>query len=158
MDVCVQGRVLSEPDDHSEIEWHRSDTAEWRLSPQPSLRSWYKKRFLSLTLVSQTSEETLLETFESLRTSWHRERGVTSSLTRIVNTPSYLKIIRQGKRFLPLIIQDLQERRDPDHWFEALRQITHSDPVDPKVYGNYRKMAKAWVKWYQSQPHDHAAR
>jgi hypothetical protein len=145
MELCAHDQILL-------------DATEWHRSPQESLSGWYGKRLLSISASSEASEETLLATFESLCTSWHRERGVTSSMSRIVNTPAYLLLIRQGKRFLPLIIQDLQKRKDPDHWFEALRQITNSDPVEPKDRGNYRKMAKAWVKWYQSQPHDHAAR
>jgi len=91
--------------------------------------------------------------FNFLRDRWHEEYGATSSMTRIVSTPTYRWIIQQGPRFVPFIIKDLETSDEPDHWFEALRQITNADPVDPRDRGNRRKMAKAWIKWYRSQGH-----
>lgn len=91
--------------------------------------------------------------FELLRERWHREYGASSSMTRIVTTPTYRWIIQQGPRFIPFIIKDLETSEEPDHWFEALRQITNADPVDPRDRGNHPKMAKAWIKWYRSQGH-----
>jgi hypothetical protein len=94
--------------------------------------------------------------FDVLRERWHRERGISSSLGDISSTPTYRWIIHQGDRFLPLIIEDLEKRRDPDLWFDALQEITHCDPVNQTDRNNYRKMAKIWVKWYRS--HRHAQR
>jgi len=89
--------------------------------------------------------------FNTLREAWHREYGASSSPTRIANCSSYRRIVWFGDRFLRLILRDLEQRAEPDHWFAALREITGQDPVHPKDRGNRRLMAKAWLRWARAQ-------
>lgn len=89
--------------------------------------------------------------FKTLREAWRREYGASSSPTRITNCPSYRRIVLFGDRFLRLILRDLEQRAEPDHWFAALREITDQDPVPPKDRGNRRLMAKAWLIWARKQ-------
>jgi hypothetical protein len=140
MDLCAHDQVLSDATD-------RSDAAEWHRSPQGPLSGWYGKRLLSISASSEASKEITLEVFESLRAAWHREYGLTSSFTQITRTPSYRKIVNLGDKVLPLIFRDLEQRPEPDHWFDALVEITKANPVLDRDRGYARRMAKAWLKW-----------
>jgi len=86
--------------------------------------------------------------FFSLLKQWHKERGITSSQSDIVNCASYRKIIGMGIGALPLILGQLKhEGDDPDHWFVALESITNEDPIPESSYGDMAEMAKAWLSW-----------
>jgi len=50
-----------------------------------------------------------------------------------------------GREALPLILGAL--RREPDHWFVALRRITGEDPVPEDARGDLHRMAEAWLRW-----------
>jgi hypothetical protein len=84
--------------------------------------------------------------FRRLAEQWAKE---TSGLPRVkdrIAHPAYLKIINLGQDVIPYIMAELK-KDDPDHWFEALYQITENDPVPPEDRGNVRKMADAWIIW-----------
>ena len=86
--------------------------------------------------------------FAHLVNQWHEERGATSSVSEMVECPSYLKIIEMGQKALPLIVAQIRrEADDPDHWFAALEAITGDDPVPEAAYGDTVKMAEAWLTW-----------
>lgn len=89
----------------------------------------------------------LADEFNSLREAWHREYGASSSFTEITRSPSYRMIVQLGEKVLPFIFRDLERRPEPDHWFDALVEITKADPVPAKDRGYSRRMAKAWLKW-----------
>ena len=38
-------------------------------------------------------------------------------------------------------------RREPDHWFVALKRITGADPVPAEARGDLDRMAEAWLNW-----------
>ncbi len=59
--------------------------------------------------------------------------------------PAYQQIIGMGDAALPFIFQEL--RRDPDHWFWALKAITGEDPVAASDRGQLDKMTTAWLDW-----------
>lgn len=86
--------------------------------------------------------------FVHLVSQWHVERGATSSVSEMVECPSYREIIRMGEKALPLIMAQIRRKADdPDHWFAALEAITGEDPVPEAVYGDTVKMAEAWLAW-----------
>ena len=62
----------------------------------------------------------------------------------VINT-AYQKIIGMGTPVVGLILQDL--KRQPDHWFWALRSITGENPVEPSNRGRVGEMATAWLEW-----------
>jgi len=83
--------------------------------------------------------------FNELAKQWRSERGAVSSTTALSMHPAYQLIIGMGERVLPFIFADLQKQLD--HWFWALRAITHADPVSPENRGNMEAMATAWLNW-----------
>lgn len=87
-----------------------------------------------------------LETeFRELTDQWYEEIRFLSSTSEIVSKETYYKIVALGRRVIPLILRELQERGG--HWFLALRALTKDDPVDPQDRGNMRKMTQAWLDW-----------
>ena len=105
---------------------------------------------LGMTLVASScpiypvSEEAKL--FRSLADEWRRK---TAGLPRVkdrISHPLYLQIIDWGEDAVPHILSELMNR-EPDHWFEALSQITGANPVPLQSRGNVREMADAWGRW-----------
>jgi hypothetical protein len=93
----------------------------------------------------------LANRFNALAAQWSRERGISSSLSKVALCPSYQKIIGLGPDVVPLILQRLEEENEhPDYWFWALESITHDNPVSEGDVGNFRAMAKAWLAWGHS--------
>ncbi len=84
--------------------------------------------------------------FRELADQWIQETSGCPRIKDRMSHPAYLKIINWGHEVIPYILTELQ-KAEPDHWFEALYQITHNDPVSPKDRGNVKKMADAWLKW-----------
>jgi hypothetical protein len=66
--------------------------------------------------------------------------------------PAYRQIASMGHRALPLILREL--RREPDHWFWALKEITKVNPVPEADRGDIEKMAKHWLAWGRAQGYD----
>ncbi len=87
--------------------------------------------------------------FQNLRTRWHRERGATSSITRMGNCPAYQSIIAIGPSVIPHILRQLESEGDePDMWFWALKALLQGyDPVAESDRGDFRAMAAAWLAW-----------
>lgn len=83
--------------------------------------------------------------FQDLRRQWKEETLFSSSITEIATHPAYQQIIGMGRDALPLIFQEL--RREPDHWFWALKAITGEDPVPAADRGKLPRMAAAWLTW-----------
>jgi hypothetical protein len=80
--------------------------------------------------------------------AWRRERGATSSITRMAMCPAYQQIIAMGPRSIPLIFRQMENEGDePDMWFWALRVLTGSDPVSDADRGDIVRMAQAWLAW-----------
>lgn len=86
--------------------------------------------------------------FQELISQWRRERGATSSITKMAMCPSYQRIIAMGERAIPLILRQMQDEGDePDMWFWALRVLTDADPVPDHARGDISAMARAWLRW-----------
>lgn len=85
--------------------------------------------------------------------SWHKERGVTSSISEITNCPSYRRIIGMGPDVaIPMILRQLKrEGSKPDHWFDALETLTGVNPILEERYGNMVEMAKSWFEWAEKE-------
>ncbi len=87
--------------------------------------------------------------FADLAQEWRNATAFTSSATAMAMHPAYQQIIGMGDAALPLIFQEL--RREPDHWFWALKAITGEDPVAESDRGKIDKMTTAWVNWADQQ-------
>lgn len=142
METCGRDQTLSE-----HLEW-LDPRQEDRAERDARRQSWYEARpTLALRRIAHAAPTDLGTRFNALQIAWHQEYGPSSSFTEITRCPSYRKIVNLGKQVLPLIFRDLQRRPEPDHWFDALVEITKVDPVRPKDRGYSRRMAKVWLKW-----------
>jgi hypothetical protein len=83
--------------------------------------------------------------FKSLSAKWREEIGPDSSLSNIISSINYLRVISMGKKVVPFILQELE--REPAPWFVALQAITGENPVDQQLAGNFPKIAQAWLQW-----------
>lgn len=83
--------------------------------------------------------------FARLTREWEEATRFISSMTEMATHPAYQRIIGLGPAALPLIFREL--RRNPDHWFWALKAITGEDPVPPATRGNLGGMTEAWLQW-----------
>lgn len=95
--------------------------------------------------------------FQSLVEEWKRTRGAMSSITDMSMLPAYQNIIGLGLAALPMILAQLKaEGDDPDQWFWALMTIAEANglalpQIRPEDQGNYRRMAKTWLRWGEEQ-------
>ena len=87
--------------------------------------------------------------FALLVQQWRAERGITSSVSEMLASPSYQKIIAMGAEVaVPLILSHLKRNlSDPDHWFFALETLTNENPIPDDAYGDTKEMAEAWLSW-----------
>jgi hypothetical protein len=91
------------------------------------------------------SGEPVCDDFRRLADEWKSQAEFLASPTAIAALPAYLAIIAMGPAVVPLILGEL--RREPDHWFVALKKITGEDPVPEEERGNIEAMAQAWLRW-----------
>lgn len=89
--------------------------------------------------------------FQNLAKRWHRETKYLSSDHDIAMNPAYQSIIGMGDRAIPLILQDLQRKTEPNPWFWALTMITRENPVPPEEAGDMRRMRERWLDWGRSR-------
>jgi hypothetical protein len=85
------------------------------------------------------------EVFRRLAAEWKSQAEFLASPTAIANLPAYQAILAMGSAAVPLILGEL--RREPDHWFVALKRITGEDPVPQEARGDLDRMADAWLDW-----------
>jgi hypothetical protein len=81
--------------------------------------------------------------FRAQADQWRRDTLHTSSLTKMILHPSYLRIIGMGRSALPFLFQELAER--PDHWLVALNAITGQDPA--ATGSTFDEAVTAWLDW-----------
>lgn len=93
--------------------------------------------------------QSVAERFRELVQAWRADIGPLSSATQMAMHPAYQRIIGLGLDAVPLILREL--RREPDHWFWALKAITGVDPVESSQRGRVREMARAWLRWGEEQ-------
>jgi len=98
---------------------------------------------------SLSSPQLLTLKFNYFKSVWKEEKKLISSPSKIQSLESYNKILELGEKVLPLIIDDL--KNEPDFWFEALRRLTGTDPVEEKNKGNVELMSKDWINWYEQR-------
>jgi hypothetical protein len=89
----------------------------------------------------------LASQFKALSDQWRRDTLHTSSLTKMITHPSYLRIIGMGQSVLPLLFRELEVR--PDHWLVALNAITGVDPAP--AGSNFDEAVNAWLDWDRRQ-------
>ena len=116
--------------------------------PKPiEAAAFENERILSQPWVIATSvprvSTSLEQEFKRLRSLWHEETSGISSVTRILLSHHYLRIISLGPRAIPLILAELSQK--PDHWFMALAVLSDSDPTEQGF--TFTQATEAWLKW-----------
>jgi len=96
----------------------------------------------------RSKEQTLEQSFREHVERWKDETGHSSSMTKALAHPSYLRIIglardSAGHEIERLILRELES--DPDHWFAALNAVTGEDPVKPEH--DFDESVNAWLEW-----------
>lgn len=89
------------------------------------------------------------ESFCRLAAEWKTATALTSSGTEMLLHPAYQRIIGMGQEAVKLIVSEL--RREPDHWFWALKAITGEDPVAADDHGKLDRMTAAWLNWAEQR-------
>ncbi len=95
--------------------------------------------------VEPVSRQPVWQRFAELAATWREERGYSSSLTDLVLSPSYQRVIALGRPVVPYILSELAAR--PDHWFWALATITGVNPIPDEAAGDLGAMTQAWLRW-----------
>jgi hypothetical protein len=87
--------------------------------------------------------------FSRLKSQWEAETAFLPSLSDIVMHPAYQQIIGMGSFVVPLILKEM--KKEPGHWFWALKSITGEDPVPLEHRGKIRAMTEDWLLWGKEQ-------
>ena len=83
--------------------------------------------------------------FYRLKSQWEAETAFLPSISDIAMHPAYQQIIGLGSVAVPLILQEM--KKEPGHWFWALKSITGEDPVPPGHRGRINAMTEDWLLW-----------
>lgn len=105
----------------------------------------YGRCFSSTTPVEEIADDVLAREFAEHVNRWRDETGMVSSVTVIINHPSYQAIIKMGEPALPLILRELRDRRGL--WFPALKTIAKFSPVPVEQQSNPKLAREAWLAW-----------
>lgn len=89
--------------------------------------------------------EGVAEEFHRLAVAWKSDTRHLSKMEQITSHPAYRRIVEIGEAALPLIFQDLD--RSGGDWFQALREITKTNPVPPESRGRMSEIREAWLRW-----------
>ena len=95
-------------------------------------------------LIAELDVETRSALFQVLRDDWVRDNRFQSASVKIINHPAYQLITMFGQTMIPLILEDLREKKR--HWFHALRILTGYLPPKEECT-NMKKMCAAWISW-----------
>lgn len=87
----------------------------------------------------------LKEKFHTLKAKWEEETSFLSSISEIAMHPDYQKIIGMGEQAIPFILNEM--RKNPGHWFWALKSISGENPVPPELKGKIKEMTISWLQW-----------
>lgn len=110
------------------------------------LEELYKSRLIPS---SSSQEADDAKKFNELKSRWEDETAILSSDTEIVMHPDYQEIIGMGKAAIPLILSEM--KKNPSHWFWALKSITGVDTILPDQRGRVKEMTEVWLDWGRRQ-------
>jgi hypothetical protein len=94
--------------------------------------------------------------FDRLAVTWKTEVRFLSNINEKCSHAAYQQIIEMGQDVVPLILEEL--RREPDHWFAALRKLTGENPVPPEARGKLKEMTFAWLEWAEKHGYPEGGR
>jgi hypothetical protein len=83
--------------------------------------------------------------FKELAAEWKRDTMHFSRVDDMSAHPAYQEIIAMGWTAVPLILKEM--KRERNHWFVALSQITRADPLPERRHATVKEMTDAWIAW-----------
>jgi hypothetical protein len=85
--------------------------------------------------------------FSRLATKWKSDTSGLSSITMKTEHPAFRAILQLGPKdeVVRLILRDL--KREPAHWYPALKRLTGESPVPAQHRGKVAEMRRAWLDW-----------
>jgi hypothetical protein len=113
------------------------------------IREKYKSSIEHYLIPFSRQWSNVLMRFLMLKEEWEADTAHLSSITEIAMHPAYQQIIGMGPIAIPLILSEM--KKQPSHWFWALKSITGEDPVLQEHRGKIFQMAEAWLRWGREQ-------
>lgn len=98
------------------------------------------------------SREDYVSKFRRLVKRWRQEKAFMSSVDEVMALPSFLEITMMGKKIVPLIIEELENK--PDTLVCALPIITGENPVPEELQGKMSAIAAYWSTWASNKQWD----
>ncbi len=95
--------------------------------------------------MAKTDEVDVSRKFKQLVDQWSKDTLYMSSITYMVEHPSYLEIVAMGEKAVPLLLRELEKA--PNYWFPALTAITGENPIPEEARGRLIEMTEAWLEW-----------
>ena len=93
----------------------------------------------------------LESTFNALAEKWIGDTAMHSNPAIIARHPAYSQIVGMGKQSVPFILNELSQKRNRPHWFQALQDITGMTPAPEESWGKVNEVAVAWLEWGREQ-------
>ncbi|NEO53892.1 MAG: hypothetical protein F6K54_12860 [Okeania sp. SIO3B5] len=105
-----------------------------------------QRRKLQASIPTQSQIEVK---FKKLAEQWKHWKSKVWFLpfTQKLTHPAYQQIIALGHDAIPLLLKELAQNDEPDHWFYALIAITGENPIAEEQRGRIIEMKEAWIKW-----------
>ena len=88
---------------------------------------------------------------EAQAATWKSETFHLSSITDMMDLPSFKAIVGMGQTAVPVLLSLLE--RDPYHWYIPLHAITGENPVPQDAAGDFDRITQAWLDWGRSKGH-----
>ena len=93
----------------------------------------------------------LESTFNALADKWVGDTAMHSNPAIIARHPAYSQIVGMGRQSVPFILNELSQKRNRPHWFQALHDIIGETPAPEDSWGKVEKVAAAWLEWGREQ-------
>lgn len=103
----------------------------------------------TLYIASLNNSESVHRKFSTYLRKWKKETQFTSSVTKIVGSEFFLKIISLGPLVITGILKEIQIH--PSFLFYALQLISGENPANPEKEGDIAYFCQCWVVWGQEK-------
>lgn len=114
-------------------------------SKDRAARLWEARDKQIAEVAERGPDDDLRLAFEELALTWSSATAHLSSVTKLIDHPTYRQIIGLGPAVLPCMLRDLAE--NGRFWFPALSAITGENPVPDEAAGDIARMTEAWIGW-----------
>ena len=86
-------------------------------------------------------------TFNKLASDWLAATAIHSNPAIIARHPAYSQIVEMKEAAIPLILNEISQKRNRPHWFQVLNEIIGMTPAPEDTWGKVEQVAAAWLEW-----------